>query len=213
MDAPLPLGAALTAVDRAQRRFSDQLSDRDLHQVAKSFGERTSAFQKEQLDRQVRAAVGVTYASIERPTRDRVEGWAAQNVDLIKTVPERYFDRLRRDIEEAYSTGMSTDVLVERFEEDYGIQERDAERIAVDQIGKLNSDLNQDRQEALGVTKFIWRTVNDQRVRDEHAELDGQEFEWSDPPVDSETGEQMTPGSPIRCRCYAEPVLDDIVGE
>jgi hypothetical protein len=60
------------------------------------------------------------------------------------------------------------------------------------------------RQKQLGVTSFVWQTMGDERVRDEHAERDGQEYEYDDPP-DGEL-----PGEPIMCRCWAEPVLDDL---
>jgi uncharacterized protein with gpF-like domain len=35
-------------------------------------------------------------------------------------------------------------------------------------------------------------------------------FEWKNPPVSGTNGEKLHPGMPIRCRCYAEPILDDI---
>lgn len=205
--------AAQVAIDRAASTLSDSVSQSDLFNVTKKFGQATTDHQKEQLDAQVRAAVGVSYASIEKPVRDRVEGWAATNVDLIKTVPDRYFDGLRQDVERAYAEGWTVDDLAERFEDEYGFQEDNAARIAADQIGKLNGQVNQDRQEALGVSKFVWRTMNDERVRETHSELEGEEFPWDEPPFDDESGEEITPGSAIRCRCYAEPVLDDLTGE
>jgi SPP1 gp7 family putative phage head morphogenesis protein len=97
------------------------------------------------------------------------------------------------------------------FEERDGMAERDALRIARDQIGKLNAQFNEERQTQLGVTQFVWRTANDSRVRDSHAHLEGEVFNWSDPPTDDETGETIIPGSAVQCRCYGEPVFDQIL--
>ncbi len=201
---------AANLIDKAARVAADRFKPSALHAVAKKFGKQTTDHQKEQLDRQVRAAIGVSYASIEKPIRDKVEGFAALNVNLIKTVPERYFDRLRSDVQQAFETGEHPSTLAERFAKEgedsvYEISLNDARRIARDQIGKLQAEVNQERQEAMGVEQFVWRTMNDGRVRDEHEELEGEIFPWDAPPAEG------APGEPIQCRCYAEPVFDQIL--
>lgn len=192
-------------IDRAARQATDHLRPTALHAIASQFGKKTSAHQKEQLNRQIRAAVGVSYASIEKPVRDQVEGWAALNVDLIKTVPDRYFDRLRLDVQDAFSGGTHPDTLAEQLSNDYEIGLNDARRIARDQIGKLNAAMNEERQTAIGVAQYTWRIMNDGRVRDEHEALEGEVFDWDSPPAEG------NPGEPIQCRCYAEPVLTDLI--
>lgn len=48
--------------------------------------------------------------------------------------------------------------------------------------------------------QYIWGTVGDSRVREEHAVLDGEVRSWDDFP---------DPGEEINCRCWAEPVPED----
>lgn len=172
---------------------------------AQRVAQEVSRHQQRQLDRQVEAAVGVSLRGASMPSMDRIEGWAAANVALIKTVPERYLDRLKADTIDALEAGRRPEDLAAEWEDRWGMAERDAERIARDQVAKLTADLNQDRQQALGVTDFIWRTMNDNRVREEHAALEGEQFPWDSPPA--ETG---LPGDDVNCRCYAEPVLDEL---
>lgn len=206
-------GQAERLVQQAAAHFTDLLRPTALHAVAAQFGHRTSAWQKDQLDAQVRAAIGVPYSAIEKPVRDQVEGWAALNVDLIRTVPERYFDRLRQDVIDAYTSGTHTSTLADQLQADYDISEDDAERIARDQVGKLNAQVNQERQTSLGVTTYVWRTAGDNRVRDNHYALEGQSYSWDDPPLGGGTDETETghPGEGIQCRCYAEPDFSDIL--
>lgn len=66
----------------------------------------------------------------------------------------------------------------------------------------------------MGVTGYIWRTANDNRVRDNHGDLDGQRFTWDDPPMGGGTSEDEPghSGSGIQCRCYAEPDLSPLLG-
>ena len=95
---------------------------------------------------------------------------------------------------------------LQQMEERYGMAEDDARRIARDQIGKLNAQVNQERQESMGVTRFVWRTMRDDRVRDEHQELEGEVFSWDDPPAEG------LPGEDVQCRCYSEPDFSDLIG-
>ena len=123
---------------------------------------------------------------------------------LIKSVPQRYFGEIEARTLEALRNGERAEDIAADYVSRYGVSESRALLIARDQIGKLNGQLNRARQDALGVKRFTWRTVGDERVRDEHDELDGKVFDWDDPP-----GEGF-PGDPINCRCGAEPILSDV---
>jgi len=59
--------------------------------------------------------------------------------------------------------------------------------------------INQLRQEDLGIERYVWRSQDDPKVRDSHAEYDDQVFRWDDPPAGGH------PGEAHNCRCYAEP--------
>lgn len=197
-------GTALEMMQRALARAGRAVNERELHEVAEQFGKQTSAFQKVQLDRQVRAAVGVPFTAIEKPTTDRMPGFVRENVGLIKTVPERYFEGVQEVVKQAFTEGWSTDRLTAAVAERGQVADSNARRIARDQVGKLNAQVNQDRQEALGVTGYIWRGVLDQRERDEHTDREGKHFDWDDPPEDGH------PGEPVQCRCSAEPDFESI---
>jgi SPP1 gp7 family putative phage head morphogenesis protein len=200
------LDQARKLIDDAARKAADAFNPKALKEVALKFGQRTADFQRDQLDRQVQAAMSVPLSAIEKPITDKLYGFAQTNVDLITTVPERYIDRIRSDVEDAFEQGIEPGDLADQFEERYGMAEDDAQRIARDQIGKLAAQLNQERQQAMGVTSYVWRTMNDERVCEDCAPMDGQTFEWSDPPGDGHPGEHH----PMD-RCYAEPDFSAIL--
>ncbi|MCC6143830.1 MAG: minor capsid protein [Candidatus Hydrogenedentes bacterium] len=60
--------------------------------------------------------------------------------------------------------------------------------------------INQLRQQDLGIERYIWRSQDDAKVRDSHAEYDDQVFRWDEPPAGGH------PGQAHNCRCVAEPV-------
>jgi SPP1 gp7 family putative phage head morphogenesis protein len=92
------------------------------------------------------------------------------------------------------------------------VAESNAQRIAADQIGKLYGQLDSFRQQEAGVREFEWATMGDNRVRDSHSDLEGQVFAWDSLPLNKKN-ERIQPGSEIRCRCMAKPVLDEFTEE
>jgi len=139
-----------------------------------------------------------------------VELWTALNVDLIVTVPERFFSSIEKAVIEHVRTGKRASSLVNRLGELEASSGWNAQRIARDQIGKLTSQLHRARQQELGVTHYIWSTSKDERVRGDpsgaypdadpsHFEREGDRFSWEHPPEDG------APGEPILCRCVALP--------
>jgi SPP1 gp7 family putative phage head morphogenesis protein len=202
---PPPPQLAFDLIDEAARRFADIYRPEALEEVVRSFGKRTSDFQQEQLDRQVRAAMGVDLVKTIPDLGAILEPFAAANVALIKTLSPRYFDDIRLHTERAFTEGMHGSTFAKELEERHGVSKNRAKVIARDQIGKLNGQLNMERQTALGVDGYIWRTMRDGRVRDDHEDLDGERFLWSRPPPEGH------PGEPVQCRCYAEPDLSVIL--
>jgi SPP1 gp7 family putative phage head morphogenesis protein len=65
------------------------------------------------------------------------------------------------------------------------------------------TEINERRQRQLGVTHFIWRTQDDEKVRAAHAERDDRVFSWQDWFPDG------APGHGYNCRCVAEPAIVD----
>lgn len=82
------------------------------------------------------------------------------------------------------------------------IARRHANFIARDQLGKFNASINEAQAEYVGATEYIWRTVEDERVRPLHAARNGKKFKFSEPPSDGNAG------TPIRCRCTAEAIIN-----
>ena len=128
----------------------------------------------------------------------------ADNVDLIKTLPPRTHEGLRKRIGEEFTEApFDRQRLMQVVRDEYGSQGYNARRITRDQASKLNGQLVEHRQRQLGIIKYKWRTSDDERVRDSHAENDKKIFEWANPPPD--TGH---PGQDIQCRCEAIAQVD-----
>ena len=131
-----------------------------------------------------------------------LERFRVENLRLITTVADRLSDDIAATITEAASSGMRVETLRRRIQERFSVSEGRAGVIARDQVLSLNGELTRARHLEAGITRYVWITSQDERVRDSHRVLHGQEFSWDNPPSVGH------PGQDIQCRCIARPVLD-----
>lgn len=153
----------------------------------------------------MKKAVGIDLfgALAEEGVTDVIAQKTAENVELIQSIPDEYFKKLMNIVGQGTTTGEPAQSMIDAI---FSLGESTYNRaklIARDQTQKVNAAITQTRQESLGITKYRWRTVGDERVRTEHIHNNGKIFEWSKPPKN--TGH---PGHDIQCRCIAEPIID-----
>ncbi len=191
----------------AQAKTKLQLSTTDIEDLARKFARQTQTYQRVQLGRQLKAGLGIDPFINDRNLARLTEGFVHENVSLIKSLTDRVASDVEGVVLRGVQNGMLQSDLADKIAERFQVGEDRAALIARDQIGKAYSDVNAQRQQDLGITHFIWRTAGDERVRDEHEALDGEEFAYDDPP------DEGLPGDAVNCRCYAEPVLDEIIQE
>lgn len=137
---------------------------------------------------------------------ERVNELTVSNIQLIKSIRTQYLDKVQNAVMQAMVQGTLNKDLAEQLKKLGKDVESRAMLIARDQSSKLNAALTRARHEEAGIKKYMWSTSGDERVRESHAEKDGQIFEYTNPPAD--TGH---PGHDVNCRCVQIPVLGDIV--
>lgn len=162
-------------------------------QVAKAVADQN----RSEIGRVFKSVLGVDLFGAEPWLNQEVRGFVQTNTSLITSIPEQYLTRVESTVYEGARRGTSWQEIAGDLEDTYGVTQSRAELIARDQIGKFNGQLTELRQSEAGVSQYIWRTANDDRVREEHAARDGQTFDWSDPPDDGHPGEAINcfPGS------------------
>lgn len=153
----------------------------------------------------IKSSVGVDISPVltqSGPILDALRAATKDNIDLIKSIPERYFEKLGDAVGKNMERGMRFEDLAKEIERIGDVTESRAKLIARDQTSKMNGAFNQARQTSLGIDKYQWQTSGDERVRPEHDANDGEIFRWDSPPA---TGH---PGHDVNCRCVAIPYFD-----
>lgn len=149
--------------------------------------------------------LGVNVFRSEPFLKPLAEGWISENTSLIKSLPTRLHPELEGIVRRGVMNGQSVKDIKDQIKARYGVTDYRAKLIAQDQTLKLNADLTRYRLQSVGVAKYVWRSVQDSRVRPEHADRNGKEYTWKE----GAGGEH--PGQPVRCRCRAEAVWGEEV--
>ena len=212
--------------DYARRQFgrTDAIDD-DLHAIAASLFESLglprylTRAARNVAKEQARYVQRVARIPIEGVApREQLEAWRRKNLDMIKSLGERDIDRAGEIIRAVHSRGGRWEDAARELTQAMRVNDKRAKLIARDQIGKLNSDLQQHSQTSAGITRYRWSTSKDYAVRgrpggeyakskEDHWELEGTEHEWSTPPKIPGIAEHAHPGQRPNCRCIAVPVV------
>jgi SPP1 gp7 family putative phage head morphogenesis protein len=180
-------------IEQTAKRLSSLAAERNLDAV------------DDRLTESIKASVSIDISpilSMSGPIQEAMKAATQANIDLIKSIPGQYFDKLGDAVGQNMEAGMRFEDLAKEVERIGDVTESRAKLIARDQTSKMNSAFNQVRQTSLGIEKYIWQTSGDERVREEHALNDGETFSWDKAPP---TGH---PGEDIQCRCVAVPFFD-----
>lgn len=210
-------------IEQARRSMQSSISMRAIEDIAAKFAVQTATWQRIQLNRQTRAALGVDLFTGDRFLPTLVEGFVEENVALIKGATQSGIaDRIEQVVTRGIQGGRLHGDIAKDLEKQFGYSEERARLIARDQVGKFYGQVNAARQKEMGVRRFVWRTVNDERVtgapggpyeksEPSHYDLEGKVFSYDDPPPAGRDDEPSLPGEAINCRCSAEPYFDDLL--
>lgn len=136
--------------------------------------------------------------SIEKPINDAI----IENVDLIKTIPKEYLERVKDALKQGLTEGKTAADIRKFLRHDaFDISERRVRFIARDQTSKLNGDLTRVRALEVGGEEYVWMGRNDNLERETHKENNNKKFKWNAPP---KTGH---PGADFGCRCWAKLII------
>lgn len=143
-------------------------------------------------------------------TKEAIKVSIAENISLIKNIPEQYMTQVTGDVMRAITTNANLQDIQESLIKRGGVTERRAKNIAEDQVRKASNVINAERMKAIGVKKFEWiHSGGGQKPRELHVEMDGNIYSFDDLPViDEKSGRRGLPGQEPGCRCTMRPIFD-----
>jgi SPP1 gp7 family putative phage head morphogenesis protein len=178
---------------------------------------RVSEHTRGELDKQIKQVVKIDIFAPDTGVPDHIQAFVAQQVQLIKGLTETTLAQTHSTVLDGLRQGLRAEEITKNLREKVGLSKTKATIIANDQVGKLNGELTQLRQRALGIKRYKWATSRDELVRPGHRALDGTVQKWGEPPlVNAKTGKRAHPGFDTHyypCRCSAIPMIEDLLEE
>ena len=145
------------------------------------------------------------------------------NVNLIKTIPSKYFDKIGKAVELRTVGKMSRGALVKRIKELGNVTQRRAELIADDQTAKVTERMMLARCRNAGIKRVMWlHSSISMHPRDVHRRkwdghtgkfnrkpngFNGYIFDIDKPPYDPVAKQYVYPAQLPNCKCYLISVL------
>lgn len=192
-----------------------EITEDEIRALVQRRGLELSRYNRDTIRANIKRVIGIDPFFGDAFLANEIGLFTVTNVGLITSLRGEALNKIETMTFNALRTGRRAEDLAadlrKYVDPEVGNVRARANLIARDQIGKLNGQLTRLRQTDLGIRRYIWRTMGDEVVRDMHQELDGRVFRWDTPPITNSNGDRNHPGEDYQCRCYADPVLEDVV--
>lgn len=163
----------------------------------------------------INQAIGVNVALPGTDMSANVDAWAEENTALITNLAQSYLSKVTTAVNSGFRDGLSWRDISKNIRAETGVAKRRADLIARDQVATMNMQVTKQRAADLDIKQFVWRTMEDQRVRGNpsgrypkakpsHYARNGKTYNWSD----GAGSQDKFPGKAINCRCYAANVIE-----
>lgn len=201
-------------IDELQRIYSNRVFVDIARKVAESFVSDSNRYNLNQCKK----SFGFNALSEPR-VQALIKRKTKENVNLITSIPQDHFDKIRAAVERSINAGSRYDAIADELRKIEGVTDYRAKFIAKDQTLKLNGHLTATRHLESGFVGFRWIDSQDERERASHRKIANAVTEWgqgvymySDLPT-NERNEKIIPGQDFQCRCTAEPFTQDELDE
>lgn len=143
-----------------------------------------------------------------KTVRNAYQATIAENVALIKSIPQQYLKDLEQSVWSAVMKGSTLGELTSEVQAKYGVAYRRAKFIAEDQSAKAKAVLENARRREAGITEAVWMHSSAGKTpRPTHVAMNGKRYKLADGMYDSAVGEHVWPGQLPRCRCVSKAVI------
>ena len=209
----LPANVLQRAMTRLSRRWQKKFNELG-PKLGEYFAQSANTRSATQLQSMLKEHGFAVSFTMTRAARDVMNATIAEQVGLIKSIPQKYFLEVQGDVMRSIQAGHDMSQLTKALQENYGVTYRRAAFIARDQNSKAIASMTRVRQQEIGVTEAIWvHSGGGREPRPTHlaAGKRQQRYDvregWYDPSV----GKKIFPGELINCRCVSRAVIPGFV--
>jgi len=202
----------LAMAARVQRKLLKQFDDKRIENLAKKYTSKVDNRNKAEFYRRAEEKIGISREELEA-----TEGLTSQ-INAYKLETMQWIKKMRDDTLQQWTSqtlrqmaeGKGLPEIMKQFDGMVEQRKGHAKMVARTQISTFNSLTSKARAQNLGITKAIWRTASDERVRTCHQARDGKEYLLSEGLYSSCDGKTLLPGTDYNCRCTAIMIIPEM---
>lgn len=190
--------------------------------VANRYIEQMAGYNREQVQKIYKNAFGIDLGGMlsNESIKSVIDVSIQSNIDLISSIRTDFINDISSHVFASFKKGGNYNDLAKIIYERGGVTKNRAKFIARDQSAKINADLTEAREKALGNDLYYWQGANDERERHSHRVLNGKLCKYSDSTVYSDDGGKTwlkrskiggyegKVGTDYNCRCASRPYIN-----
>ena len=202
-------------IDAIKARFGRYISEweaEELDAIASKFIGKIDKQTKAGLMANLKKAGIVIDFHISALHQPLLEEMVASNVNLIKSIAPKYFDKLTNVVIDSALKGRDMASIFQHIKDLNKVTERRAELIAIDQTNKATQALNVMQTKDIGIKKGIWIHIpGEKSSRKTHIAMNGKTFDLDEGLYDEDVGRNVLPGELPYCGCDFRPDITELL--
>lgn len=202
-------------IDAIKARFGRYISEweaEELDAIASKFIGKIDKQTKAGLMANLKKAGIVIDFHISALHQPLLEEMVASNVNLIKSIAPKYFDKLTNVVIDSALKGRDMASIFQHIKDLNKVTERRAELIAIDQTNKATQALNVMQTKNIGIKKGIWIHIpGEKSSRKTHIAMNGKTFDLDEGLYDEDVDRNVLPGELPYCRCDFRPDITELL--
>lgn len=140
--------------------------------------------------------------------RDAMSATIAENVALIKSIPQQYALDVEGIVMRGFTAGRDLKTISDDLQKRHGVTKRRAALISRDQSNKLTATVTQARRVELGLFEAEWvHSGGGKEPRHSHVQAGKNKLRFDVRKGAYLDGEWLLPGQAINCRCSSKTIL------
>ena len=219
-----PIGATDESLGSQARILMNALAEK----FENLFSISASTLSEQMVNRTVKASSNSIESSLKSPTgglsiktnaipaglTDIINASIAENVSLIKSIPQQYLKNVTGAVMRSVTSGEGLYELMPIIKKYARTTERRAELLALDQTRKAYTSINVAKLEQIGAKKFQWlHSGGGQTPRESHIKIDGEVFSFENLLAEQAAKgvpkeDRGLPGYPVNCRCTLKAIFE-----
>lgn len=186
-----------------KRKILKQFSDDRLEKQVKLITSKVNKRNKELFYKLIEDKIGINRKEMMNTEglTFRINAFELETLQWVKKLRDENLEAFTANTLRSMAQGESLADVMKNFTGLVEKRKNHAKFLARTQIANFNSLTTKLRAENIGITKAVWVTSRDERVRASHQARDGKEFELKKGLYSSLDGKWLLPGTDFACRC------------